>query len=110
MDETVAEQWFKRVAEISAPQPIRASSRLKSRIYSALMRAEAAEGVLASLSECEQGGGELCWWEKLILITPMPDTARSLNHCHFCHARILGEQVEGAPVHWRGCPYAEFQK
>lgn len=101
---------FEALAEAIDLGPSRASSRLKSRIYSALMGAEAAQGSLASLDECQKYGRELCLWERLIQITPAPAKMKSLNHCHFCHARLLGEHVEGAPLSWRGCPYAAFQK
>lgn len=101
---------FEALAEATSPGPSRASSRLKSRIYSALMSAEAAQGSLASLDECQKQGRELCLWERLIQITPAPETIRSLNHCHFCHARLLAEHLEGAPLRWHGCPYAAFQK
>ena len=88
----------------------KSSSRLKSRIYSALMRAEAASGALASLSQCESAGGALCVWEKLVKITPVGERAKSLNFCNVCHARVLGERFEHPPIYWSGCPYVEFAK
>ncbi len=96
-----------RAAGLEEP---RASSRLKSRVYSALMQAEAAHGASASLAECEREGRPLCLWERFIKITPIPEAAKDLNHCYLCHARLAGQRLEGAPLHWRGCPYADFQK
>lgn len=111
MSNVPADDWLARLAaETKQPTPTRAPSRLKSRIYSALMQAEAAQGPLASLTACEQSGHTLCFWEQFIQITPLPSAVKALNHCHLCHARVLGEHVEGAPLPWAGCPYAEFQK
>lgn len=110
MNNYAFEDWFEGLAEATAPGPRRVSSRLKSRIYSALMSAEAAQGPLASLNACEEHGRPLCLWERLVQISPVPETIKSLNHCYFCHARLLAEHVEGAPLPWRGCPYAAFQK
>ena len=101
---------FEALADATAPGASSVPSRLKSRIYSALMSAEAAQGPLSSLDACEEHGGQLCLWERLIQISPVPEAVKSLNHCYFCHARLLAEHMEGAPLHWRGCPYAAFQK
>lgn len=90
--------------------PLQAPSRLKSRIYSALMRAESRQGSLASLSACKSEGGTLCAWEELVQIAPVGRRIKSLNLCTFCHARVLGEHVENPPIYWKGCPYAEFGK
>ncbi|MDQ6701015.1 MAG: hypothetical protein M3Z36_12615 [Acidobacteriota bacterium] len=79
-------------------------------VYSALMKGEAEMGPLASLSECERNGRNLCLWERLIQIAPLPSGVKDLNHCHFCHARVLAEHIEGVPLPWQGCPYAAFQK
>lgn len=115
VNESVYEDWFERLAEAtasepSASEPGKVSSRLKSRIFSAIMSAETAQGPLASLSSCGEHGRELCLWERLIQISPAPEAIKSLNHCYFCHARLMAEHFEGAPLPWRGCPYAAFQK
>jgi hypothetical protein len=31
-----------------------------------------------------------------------------MNPCRVCHARVLGERLERAPIFWPGCPYSEF--
>ncbi len=87
----------------------RAPTRLKSRVYSALMRASAASGPLRPLGACEQEGHDLCVWERLARAAS-GGTLEGLNYCRVCHARILGERVERAPLAWHGCPYADFQK
>ena len=89
--------------------PRHAPTRLKSRVYSALMRASAASGPLRPLAACEQEGRDLCVWERLARAAS-GGTLGGLNYCRVCHARVLGERVEGAPLAWHGCPYADFQK
>jgi hypothetical protein len=86
----------------------RASSLLKSRLYSALVECQAAAGPLRSLSQpCATGG--LCVFEKLVAIAPVGDAMKSRNPCRVCHARVLGENVEHAPIYWPNCPYVRFQ-
>ncbi len=86
-----------------------ASSRLRSRIYSAMMLAAEAEGPLRALDQTCADGRELCVFEKLVEISPAGAAIQSLNYCRTCHARVLGETVENAPIHWHGCPYAAFK-
>ncbi len=88
----------------------RASSTLKSRIYSLLMREAAEEGPLRSLPESRVAGRGLCVFEELVCIAPVGETAQCLNYCRVCHARVLGERVESAPIYWPNCPYVSFQK
>lgn len=86
-----------------------APARLRSRIYSALVSAQAREGALLSLSRCKERGGELCVFEALVEILPVGSSAKSLNYCRICHARVLAEKMESAPIYWPGCPYSGFQ-
>ncbi|MEO8724682.1 MAG: hypothetical protein ABI383_01040 [Acidobacteriaceae bacterium] len=92
------------------PEDCASSSRLKSRIYSALMRQAASAGPLRSLAETKAEGHGLCLWEELVRISPLPAGYKRLNLCHLCHARVLGEAMENAPLPWKDCPYAKFQK
>jgi hypothetical protein len=94
----------------------RAPSRLKSRIYSALV--EQREGRLLSdirrpsgrsLSRVKAEGRKLCVFEELVQIAPIGESAKRPNLCRICHARILAETIENAPVYWPGCPYVQFQ-
>jgi len=95
---------------MDAAAPVRASTRLKSRIYSALMREEAATGPIRSLAETKAEGRDLCIFEQLIRIAPVGESVRQFNYCRICHARILGEHLENPPLYWNGCPYAEFNE
>ena len=90
-------------------QELRAPSRLKSRIYSALVKRQGQDGPLLSLSEVKAHGDRLCVFEDLVQIAPVSESVRRLNYCRVCHARLLGEMIENAPVFWPGCPYAQFQ-
>ena len=90
----------------SAPAP----SRLKARLYSALMLEEAAAGPLLPVSKCASGGGELCIFEHLVQIAPVGQQIESLNFCRVCHARVLGENFDNPPIYWPGCPYVQFKK
>ena len=86
-----------------------APSRLKSRIYSALMRQHAASGPLRPLSGTRAAGRGLCVFESLTSACSTDKGVEQLNLCRVCHARVLGEHVEGAPIFWHNCPYVDFQ-
>ncbi len=88
----------------------RAPSRLKSRVYSALVRAQQETGALQSLTQSETAGRGLCVFEKLVEIAPIGERAKAPFICWTCHARILAEHMESAPIYWPNCPYAAFQK
>ncbi len=106
-----SEQFFEALAAeppVPAPEPP-APSRLKSRIYSALVQRQAESGPLLSVTQSRAAGRKLCVFEDLVRIAPVGERAKSRNFCRVCHARILGESVEGAPIYWWGCPYVEFQ-
>ncbi|HUY15659.1 MAG TPA: hypothetical protein VMX16_18820 [Terriglobia bacterium] len=89
---------------------IRAPSRLRSRIYSALMLLESAQGRLRSIPATKAEGHDLCVFEELVRIAPVGDDLKSLNICRICHARLLGEVMENPPIYWGGCPYVSFKK
>ena len=86
----------------------RATSRLKSRIYSALVQRQAQDGPLLGLAEVKAHGQKLCVFEELVQCSPVGDSLKRTNYCRVCHARLMGENIEGAPVYWSGCPYAQF--
>ena len=100
------EQLLKRSADASRAGE-RASSRLQSKILSKLMEVEQAEGPLRVLSANRAQGDALCVFEHLVAALPSEDL-QSRNPCNVCHARVLGERVENAPIYWPGCPYAQF--
>ena len=87
----------------------KASSRLKSKLYSALVARQSQDGPLLSLCATKDSGRKLCVFEALVQIAPVGESVKCMNVCHVCHARVLGEHIENAPVFWPGCPYAQFQ-
>ena len=87
-----------------------APSHLKANIYSALVRRQQESGPLLSLSETKLAARGLCVFEKLVQILPVGERAKSFNCCSICHARVLAETMENAPIYWGNCPYVGFQK
>lgn len=103
------QQFFADLAarvEGTGPAP----ARLKSRIYSALVRAQQSSGPLLDLVRTHAAGQGLCVFEHLVSIAPVGESLKSLNPCQVCHARVLAENLKRAPIYWNHCPYAEFQK
>ena len=92
-----------------ATEPAPAPAKLKSRIYSRLMRDLAKTGRLRSLPETKASGAALCVFEELVRIAPIGETAKTRNCCRVCHARVLAERIENAPIYWPHCPYVGFQ-
>ncbi|MEZ5352919.1 MAG: hypothetical protein R2762_09815 [Bryobacteraceae bacterium] len=87
-----------------------ASSRLRARLLTAMLRKQAETGPLLSLAESKARGGALCVFEELVVIAPVGESNRCKNPCNVCHARVLAERMEPAPIWWPGCPYADYQK
>jgi len=108
MPKIPVDQILQRAAE-EQPEARTASSRLKSRIFSALQLEQQDSGPLLSLTETHASGGKLCVFEELVRIAPIGEPLKEKNPCRVCHARLLGENVERAPIYWRGCPYVRFQ-
>jgi len=107
------DQDFEKLAasvRLTEPGTTRAPARLKARVYSALMLAEAAEGELRDMSQTKAAGRELCAFEELVRLAPVSRKLKSVNICRFCHARVLAEMLERPPIYWPHCPYAEFKK
>ena len=88
---------------------VRAPARLKSRVFSALIELQTETGSLASLSETRQAGHGLCVFETLVEIVPVGEKVKSFNFCRICHARVLAEGLQDAPIFWSDCPYVRFQ-
>jgi hypothetical protein len=99
-------QWL---AEAEAGESGRAAATLKSRLYSALVREQQKTGPLLSLEQSHAAGHALCIFEKLVQIAPVGESAKSPFFCSVCHARVLAESLEHAPIYWPGCPYVRFQ-
>jgi hypothetical protein len=83
---------------------------LKARIYSALVKRLSETGPLLSLTETKAAGSGLCVFEEAIAALPVGDRIGSMNPCRVCHARILAERVEHAPIFWPHCPYSAFHR
>ncbi len=83
---------------------------LKSRVYSRLVKKQAEQGPLLELPLVKQGGGVLCVFEELGRIAPVGSALHSGNCCRVCHARVLAERLDRAPIWWPGCPYVDFQR
>jgi hypothetical protein len=101
--------WFERLAEATADiPPDRAPAPLKSKIYSAILARMAESGPLLDLNDTKKAGGRLCVFEQALTIVPVGTAIHSMNPCRICHARVLGERMDHAPIFWPGCPYSEF--
>lgn len=96
-------------AEAAVPE-VKAPSRLKARLYSALVREQQASGPLQDLAATCAAGHQLCVFEKLVQIAPVGTLLKEPFYCRVCHARLLAEKIENAPIFWAHCPYAEFQE
>ncbi len=108
-DEQQLESLARRLeASEAADEPT--PSHLKASIYSALVRRQQESGPLLSLSETKLAARGLCVFEKLVQILPVRERAKSFNCCSICHARVLAETMENAPIYWGNCPYVGFQK
>lgn len=101
--------FFEKLAAWTEPAESKAPSRLKSAIYSRLMQLEAEVGPLHSISACKRSGARLCFFEELVHIAPVGESLKRRNPCRVCHARVLGERFEDAPIYWPNCPYVAFQ-
>jgi hypothetical protein len=101
--------WFERLAEASGDATgERAPAKLESKIYSAVVTRLAKSGPLLDLAETKARGARLCVFENVLTMLPVGSDVRSRNPCRICHARVLGERMDHAPIFWPGCPYSEF--
>jgi len=107
------EQVFAQLAqkaEYPEEAPAAASARLKSKIYSSLVKRQQETGPLLSITETKGAGGELCVFEDMWAILPVGEDMKCRNLCSICHARFLAENLEKPPIYWPGCPYVAFHK
>lgn len=103
------ELWFEGLAEADqAPAAARAPARLASKTYSAVLSRMAEPGPLQDLLQTKRAGGQLCVFEHALTLLPIGSDLRSKNPCRICHARVLGERLDRAPIFWPGCPYSDF--
>ena len=99
-------------ALLSEPQQIgeQPPPSLKARLYSAVIRKQQESGPLASLQASVLAGNPICVFEKLVQIAPVGEKAKSPFFCEVCHARVLAEHFDNAPIFWAGCPYVKFKE
>jgi hypothetical protein len=103
------DRWFERLAGATgALAQERAPARLKSKVYSAVVARMAESSGLLDLKDTRKAGGHLCVFEHALTLVPAGTNIRSMNPCRICHARLLGERLDRAPIFWPGCPYSEF--
>jgi len=106
------ERWFANLAasaDVDEQRSPAAPARLKSRIFSALVRRLTERGSLLTLAESKSCGGGLCVFEEAVALLGN-ERLGSMNPCNACHARVLGERLEHAPIFWPNCPYSDFHK
>ena len=105
------ERWLERLAEeADVDAGVSAPARLKARIYSSLVQRLSQSGPLLSLGATKAAGSGLCVFEEAVAVLPVGEALGSMNPCRVCHARILAERVEHAPIFWPHCPYAAFHR
>jgi hypothetical protein len=107
------DRWLERLADMTdfaTGTPERAPARLKARIYSALVNRQSETGPLLSLAATKAAGSGLCVFEQAIASLPVGERIGSMNPCSVCHARVLAERLDHAPIFWPHCPYAGFHR
>jgi len=100
--------WFEQLAAAPGSAQEHAPARLKSKIYSALLAQMTTSGPLLDLADTKKAGSRLCVFENALTLLPAVLEVGSMNPCRVCHARVLGERVQRAPIFWPGCPYSDF--
>ena len=106
------DQFFGKLSgatESAVGTSTKAPSRLKAKVYSALLSKQTASGPLLTVSATEAAGHPLCVFEKTFEVLPVGEAIKGLNFCRVCHARVAAEKMENAPIYWLHCPYSEFQ-
>lgn len=99
-----------READDERVEESRVPARLLSLTYTAMIAAQQRSGPLLDVTETKQAGRPLCVFEELVQITPVGQPAKQMFYCRVCHARVLAEQMDKAPIWWPHCPYSQFQK
>lgn len=103
------DRWIARIAMAAdaAGEPGPAPARLKSKLYSRLVERLAQGGPLRGLTVTRTSGHGLCVFERAVARLGS-EQLDSTNPCRVCHARVLGERLEHAPIFWPNCPYSDF--
>ena len=107
------ELFFEKQARETGGEPFPESdapARLLSLTYTAVVGAQQESGPLLDVTATKQAGNPLCVFEELVQIAPLGQAVKQQFYCRVCHARILAENMDKAPIWWPHCPYAQFQK
>jgi hypothetical protein len=107
------DRWLEQLAgavDFNAADLPRAPARLKARIYSALVNRLSKTGPLLSLAATKAAGEPLCVFEEAVALLAVGERIGSANPCRVCHARVLAERLDRAPIFWPHCPYAGFHR
>jgi hypothetical protein len=107
------DRWFEQLADACPSgqgDAARAPATLKSQIYSAVVRQISETGPLLSLQATKDAGRGLCVFEEAVACLPVGERIGSMNPCSVCHARVLAERLDRAPIFWAHCPYADFHR
>lgn len=110
MPEDRDNRWLEFAAAQEPGEETKAPARLRARLLSRLNLEQAKEGPLASVGESKAAGRPLCVFEEIVRLAPVGGNLRRRNYCRVCHARLLAENLDKAPIWWEGCPYSDFQK
>jgi hypothetical protein len=103
------EVWFQHLADSTGfGNEERAPRHLKSKVYSSIVTNMTQSGPLLDLRHVKDAGGQLCVFEHALTMLPVGAGVGSMNPCRICHARVLGERLQHAPIFWPGCPYSDF--
>ncbi len=107
----MSDELFEQLAAVTGDvAEERAPARLKAKIYSALVAHMSASGSLLDLAASKRAGRHLCVFENALTLLPVGTGIRSMNPCRICHARVLAERMDQAPIFWPGCPYSDFHR
>ena len=101
---------FRSLLAGASEQPERAPSSLKARLYTHFVRKQQESGPLASLDASVTSGEGICVFETMVQISPIGEKAKSPFFCQTCHARVLAERFDRAPIFWPNCPYVKFKE
>ena len=103
------ERLLERLAAAEGERSVEhAPARLKSKLYTAVIQRMSESGPLLNLRTLKDEGAALCVFEETLI--PFGPAVASKNPCRVCHARLLGEHLDRAPIFWPHCPYADFHR
>ena len=78
-------------------------------VWCVAFRSDGSQLATASLDQTVAAAYGVCVFEKLVQIAPVGESAKSRFFCQVCHARVLAEAFDNAPIYWPHCPYVDFK-